>query len=308
MAYFTQGLKAIATILLSPSISESDNASVVRTKQISMTIFGLTDFVIAADELFESSDFTAQQYATLLNAIFSGNSSVQSLFDLYHNPDFLLACDADLRASLCLRDLLRLGKKLEPLQPNSQDDENLKWAIRTGVHNFAARMSTELPEEFISIIYHMFSSGDEMVLAACSRFLDTADSDTIEGMLLREWDIFCRNKAFKEGIFDAVPAAAGREMDGPNTALESSLAKNFDIRGGEFPDVLLTAIAYLVDQQELAEYSAATLLASYAKGNRFLRDAYDHFIDFGGVDDFLDVVRLHSIYTQLCCKPHGTTS
>lgn len=157
MAYFVQGLKAIAKILLNAKASPSidDEASVAsELKQAAMTIFGLTDFVISADELYESDDLTAQQYATLLNAIFEGHSSVQSLFDLYHNPDFLIACDSDeeLRSSLCLRDMLHLGKKLEPLEPRSpqsQDDELLKWAIRTGIHNFAASLSTELCQDFI---------------------------------------------------------------------------------------------------------------------------------------------------------------
>ena len=83
-----QGLKSIANILLAaeslPSIDE--NGTVTDPVQTNMTIFGLTDFVIQADELFDTNDLSAQQYATLLNAIFSGHSSVQSLFDLYHNP------------------------------------------------------------------------------------------------------------------------------------------------------------------------------------------------------------------------------
>ena len=88
MSYFIQGLKSIANILLAaeslPSIDE--NGTVTDPVQTNMTIFSLTDFVIQADELFDTNDLSAQQYATLLNAIFSGHSSVQSLFDLYHNP------------------------------------------------------------------------------------------------------------------------------------------------------------------------------------------------------------------------------
>ena len=59
-------------------------------------------------------------------------------------------------------------------------------------------MLIKMPQEFVNIIYHMFSSGDEMVLAACQRFVDMDDSDPADEMLCREWDIFCRNKASRE--------------------------------------------------------------------------------------------------------------
>jgi len=97
---------------------------------------------------------------------------MQSLFDLCHNPDFLLACDSDedLRGCLCLRDLRHLGKKLEHLQPQSQDDDLFKWAIKTGIHNFAAGTSIEMPQEFVNVIHHMFSSGDDMVLLGAKQF------------------------------------------------------------------------------------------------------------------------------------------
>eukprot|EP00579_Thalassiosira_antarctica_P012061 CAMPEP_0201925474 /NCGR_PEP_ID=MMETSP0903-20130614/14724_1 /ASSEMBLY_ACC=CAM_ASM_000552 /TAXON_ID=420261 /ORGANISM="Thalassiosira antarctica, Strain CCMP982" /LENGTH=738 /DNA_ID=CAMNT_0048463161 /DNA_START=55 /DNA_END=2269 /DNA_ORIENTATION=- len=335
MKYFVQGLKAIAKILLdvkaSPTIGDGGDGSVSDTKQTSMSIFGVTDFVISADELFDSTDLTAQQYVTLLNAVLSGHSSVQSLFDLYHNPDFILACDSDedLRGCLCLRDLLHLGKKLEPLQPQlqSQDDDLLKWAVKTGLHNFAAGMSTEMPQEFINIIYHMFSSGDEMVLAGCQKFLgerpssalsisrvifnffnfklsadlefDTNDSDKVEEMLLREWDIFCRNKAFREEISDdaSVPYAVPAEPPSTVISLQADVVTDdkasVGYSDGDFPDVLLTAVACLVDQQELSEDAAAAILASWSDGgNQLLRDIYDHFIEFGGVDDFLDMLKV----------------
>lgn len=80
----------MAKILLSvkalPAIDE-DGPDVPGTNESAMTVFGLTNFIVCADELFESNDLTAQQYATLLDAIFSGHSAVLSLFDLYHNPD-----------------------------------------------------------------------------------------------------------------------------------------------------------------------------------------------------------------------------
>lgn len=285
MSYFVQGLKTIAKILLDVKSFDQDEDSVADPKQTSMTIFGLTDFVISADELFESNDLTAQQYTTLLNAIFTGHTSVQSLFDLYHNPDFLIACDSDedLRSSLCLRDLLHLGKKLEPMQPqSSQDDGLLKWAIKTGIHNFASSLPSEMPQEFVNIIYHMFSSGDDMVLAACQKFVDTDDSDAVEEMLLREYQIFCRNKT--------PPRSSEEYTEGQVLAKESfSFAKvSDDKEDGTFPDCLLTAVACL--ENDIGEDAAATILASYANGNQLLHDIYDHFIEFGGVDDFLSMV------------------
>ena len=85
MKYFVQGLKAIAQILLR---DEFDDSTVDMKQPMKMTIFGLTNFVTCADGLYESGDVTAQEYATLLNAIFSGHAGIESLFDLYHNPDF----------------------------------------------------------------------------------------------------------------------------------------------------------------------------------------------------------------------------
>lgn len=302
MKYFVQGLKTIAKVLhgtkaLSSSANDISDCTIANTKPTSVTIFGLTDFVISTDELFDSNDITAQCYVTLLNAIFLGHSSVQSLFDLYHDPDFLLACDSDkdLRQSLCMRDLLHLGKKLvldQPLQPQSQsqhDEDLLKWAVKTGLHNFVASMSTDVPQEFINIIYHMFSSGDEMVLAACNKFVDMGDGDPIEEMLRREWDIFCCNKSFQKeisgNISDQHPA------ESLETVSEPSYKSSDNCAGEHSPNIIRTAMAYLVDSNDISEEKAATVITSFIKGNQLLRDICDHFINFGDVDDFLNMMR-----------------
>ncbi len=57
-------------------------------------------------------------------------------------------------------------------------------------------MSADTDVEFVNIIYHMFSSGDEIVLSACQKFAETNDCDVIVDMLFREWDIYCGNEAF----------------------------------------------------------------------------------------------------------------
>jgi hypothetical protein len=258
------------------------------TRKASMNISGLTDFVITADKLFECEDVTAQQHATLLDAILSGHPAVQALFDLYHCPDFLLACNADkdLAGGLCMRDMLHLAKKLEPLQPQSSaTDDLLKWAIKTGIHNFSAAMSadTDVPQEFVNIIYHMFSSGDEMVLSACQKFAETNDCDVIVDMLFREWDIYCGNKAFLSEEKESF------RVDSDDTSLHPELSNPAE-KVCDFPRCLLTAVGCLVEQEEMTEDAAAKILVSYAEGDHLVHDVYGHFIQFGGVDDFLRMV------------------
>ena len=260
-----------------------DDCDVAIPKKTALTIVAITDFVTAAKELYDSNDLTEQEYVTLLDAIIVGHASVQSLFDLYHNPDFLLACDSnkDIRGSLCLRDLLHLGKKLEALKPKSESDDSLlKWAIETGVHNFTTDFS-EVPQEFINIIFHMFSSGDEMVLASCEKFVETGDTKFVLEMLLREWNIYCRNNNFREEDAMSSPKSF---HDKPTNDIG-------------FPDCLLTAIACLVDEGDLTNDAAVALLASYLEGNQLLNDVYEHFIEFGDVDVFLEMVSFRFVVT-----------
>ena len=73
-------------------------------------------------------------------------------------------------------------------------------------------------------------------------------------------------------------------VDEPSKSLvESSLCKaspEDEDNNKDFPDCLLTAVACLVDQEELTEDTAAAILASYAGGHSLLHDIYDHFICF----------------------------
>ena len=72
-----------------------------------------------------------------------------SRVDLYQNPDFIEAYKTENeRCTLMLRDLLHIGQKLTPIET---DDTLLKWAIHTGVHNFAASNS-DVPKEFFNIM------------------------------------------------------------------------------------------------------------------------------------------------------------
>ena len=96
----------------------------MNSKKSAKTIFALSEFVIA---------------------------TMSSM--LYKNPDFLVACETEsLRCSLLLRDLLHIALRLTPIQAMDKDDTLLKWAIHTGVHNFAASIDGDLPKEFVNIM------------------------------------------------------------------------------------------------------------------------------------------------------------
>jgi len=146
----------------------------------------------------------------------------------------------------------------------------------------------------------MFSSGDQMVLDACQKMVDTSESDPVEDMLFREYKVYDSNSTFREeqatiraeqkykAIQDAPSTDAAPVIS--SSSSETALCKaSDDIVDGnkDFPDCLLTAVACLVDQNEISEDTAAVILASYSHGNSLVHDIYDHFIEFGGVDDFL---------------------
>jgi len=136
-----------------------------------------------------------------------------------------------------------------------------------------------------------------MVLDACQKMVDTSESDPVEDMLFREYKVYDSNSTFREEqatiraeqakykaiLQDAAPVIS-------SSSSETALCKaSDDIVDGnkDFPDCLLTAVACLVDQNEISEDTAAAILASYSHGNSLVHDIYDHFIEFGGVDDFL---------------------
>ena len=127
--------------------------------------------------------------------------------------------------------------------------------------------------------------------------VETEDSEPVERVLQREFDIYTRNSAFRtddeeDSFFLDVPATA--EVEPSSSMFESTLveATNEAKKDAdeEFPDILLTAVACLADNGDLEEDEGAALLASYSKGNVLLQDALDFFIEFGGVDDFLEIV------------------
>ena len=167
---------------------------------------------------------------------------------------------------------------------SSVSDDDLKFAIKTGITAFTDTMAadTVVPQDFVNIIYHMFSSGDEMILFACQNFVQTNDCDGIVDMLFREWDIYNSNHPVEEE-----KAAVSHE----STLLEAERTNADDKQSPTvFPTLLLTAVGSLVDEQEMSEDGAIQILVSFTEGDKLLHDIYNHFIKFGCVDTFLSMV------------------
>jgi len=131
------GIKSFAELLID---SEDDVIPVeTPTKQSLRTIWGLIDFVTSAEDLFLSGDLTREDYATLVNAIFAGQSLVQALYHLYQNRTFRYeyGWDESLAESIHLRDLLRVAKNpcLSMPQDSSMLNKPSSAAAITSVPN-----------------------------------------------------------------------------------------------------------------------------------------------------------------------------
>lgn len=94
-----------------------------------------------------------------------------------------------------------------------------------------------------------------MVLSACKDFIDNSDDDVMKKMLLREWEIYCKNKErfFMDGTSEFNNTSA-KTPETTSTAVETA------------PDLLVTAVAALVDMGDISEDEGATVVASYMKG------------------------------------------
>ena len=62
---YVMGLKSIAKVLLNGKNEGADGIKSPPTK----TLYGLTEFVLAADELLEGNDLTSEQYIAVIHAI-----------------------------------------------------------------------------------------------------------------------------------------------------------------------------------------------------------------------------------------------
>ena len=117
------GLKAIANVLLGNENSDQKGAGSKRSSSISME--SLTQFISAADELFEGGDLITERYITVIDAIYCGHQDVENLFDLYGSPDFIIACGdsepENVRGALLIRDIMSLSNVLPPISTRPSD-------------------------------------------------------------------------------------------------------------------------------------------------------------------------------------------
>jgi hypothetical protein len=91
--HYVNGLKSFAELL----IDHGDDVIVFKEGIQSLSsISGLINFASSAKKLFESGDLPRQEYATLVNAIFTGHSEVQSVYETLG------------RSTIDVRDVVRL--------------------------------------------------------------------------------------------------------------------------------------------------------------------------------------------------------
>ena len=131
----------------------------------------------------------------------------------------------------------------------------------------------------------MFSSGDELVLAACHDFVKSNDADVMENMIKREWSIYCKNNkcTFKSDTA-TVPEKENEEEE------EKPRAEAFKVK--EIPEVLSTATNCLAELGDLTANESSAILASYSKGNNVVADVYETYMQDGDTDTFLSMLRV----------------
>ena len=109
--YFINGLKYFAQILIEDGI---DDLEIEEGIQPFWTASGLINFITSAEDLFRSADLTRQQYATLVNAVFAGQSLIKALYHVFKNRRFLFKNVLDehhAMSNIHLRDLVRIAKQ-----------------------------------------------------------------------------------------------------------------------------------------------------------------------------------------------------
>ena len=88
---------------------------------------------------------------------------------------------------------------------------------------------------WISSIDPFTTSFSEVVIAACKEFIESNDSEVMETMIRREWEIYCKNQ---EKLFETSAAESISEAGSASVG-----AAEYQ----EAPELLLTAVAALVD-------------------------------------------------------------
>jgi hypothetical protein len=117
-------------------------------------------------------------------------------------------------------------------------------------------------------------------------------------MILREWDIYRKNRDYLFSEAEHKVKEAAREEV---PSLSITAAEDDE----DVPDLLLTAVAALVDLDEMSEDAAAGIVASYMKGNVIVRDMYERFIELGNTDEFLQQLKLISSVEEQFTSPRA---
>lgn len=128
----------------------------------------------------------------------------------------------------------------------------------------------------------MFSSGDELVLAACQDFIATNDTEVMDEMIKREWSIYAKNN----------PRKKSNKIE---TVVEKDDEKRFNTSGYEeklIPDVLSTAANCLAEMNDVTADEASAILKAYVEGNLSIYDIYETYMEDGDTDTFLSMLRV----------------
>jgi hypothetical protein len=77
----------------------------------------------------------------------------------------------------------------------------------------------------------------------------------------------------------------------------------------EVPDLLLTAVAALVDLGELKEDTAASMIASAMKGNVLVKGAFETYMEDGDTEEFLKQLKFIACDDQFAsCRAFASPS
>ena len=147
---------------------------------------------------------------------------------------------------------------------------------------------------FMFIRYHMFSSGDELVLEACKDFVDSNDAEVMSNMIEREWSIYCKNNQIvpKSDAASVAEDYLEEELEEKLKEDVASVEPDAKTKNKDIPEVLTTACSCLAELNDVTANEAAAILSSYAKGNQVVSDVYETYMQDGDTDTFLSMLRV----------------
>lgn len=120
--------------------------------------------------------------------------------------------------------------------------------------------------------------------------------------ILREWEVYQRNH---EHFFANVNALAAERSTASDASDVSPVLGEYE----EVPDLLLTAVAALVDLGELKEDTAAAMIASAMKGNVLVKGAFETYMEDGDTEEFLQQLKFIACDDQFAsCRAFASPS